>query len=371
VESPSVWRSAEIRHEHDWCIVLAAEQRAAIVDAARTARAAGITPATIGREHFPLASMIADIDAWSAMLEHGRGFVLLRGFPVGELTEVETELAYIGLGTHLGQPVGQNASGDLLTHIRDERLPAGPQKVRLYRTRERQDFHTDGADIIGLLCLPRARRGGESRIASSGAVYNEILRRRPDLLEVLYQPMAWDRQDEHGPGERPWFPLAPFKDVNGVPRVFYIGWYVRDAQRHADAPRLTDAQQEAMQLIESIANDPSVHVEMDFEPGDVQLLNNARILHSREAYEDDDDPAERRHLLRLWLAAHHFASVEPGLRRGISATRRATRSAPRRGRGSRRGSGGRRRRPGRPDRRAPSPRSACPGRAGRRRRSPS
>ncbi|HEX9260679.1 MAG TPA: TauD/TfdA family dioxygenase, partial [Acidimicrobiales bacterium] len=240
------------------------------------------------------------------------------GFPIDVLTEAETELAYAGLGAHLGRPVGQNKAGDLLTHIRDERLPPGDTKVRLYRTSERQDFHTDGADIIGLLCLHKARSGGESRIVSSAAVYNEILRLRPDLLEVLYQPMFWDRQDEQGPGEKPWFALAPINDLDGEPRVFYIGWYIRDAQRHPDVPRLTSLQVEAMELMEAIANDPAFHLAMDFEPGDVQLLNNARILHAREAYEDDDDPAQRRHLLRLWLAAHSFASVEAGLRAGIN-----------------------------------------------------
>jgi hypothetical protein len=193
--------------------------------------------------------------------------------------------------------------------------------VRLYRTRERQDFHTDGADIIGLLCLHAARAGGESRLASSYAVYNEILRRRPDLLDVLYEPMWWDRNGEESPGDEPAFPLPVFHDVDGAPRIFYIGWYIRDAQRHPQVPRLTDAQRAALDLIETIANDPTVHVEMDFRPGDIQLLNNARILHAREAYEDADDLDERRHLLRLWLRAHDFASVESGLRGGVPKRR--------------------------------------------------
>ena len=109
--------------------------------------------------------------------------------------------------------------------------------------------------------------------------------------------------------------------MNGAPRMFYIGWYIRDAQRHPQVPRLTPTQIEAMELIEAIANDPAFHIEMDFQPGDIQLLNNAKILHAREAYEDADDPREQRHLLRLWLAAHHFTSVEDILRSGIPAAR--------------------------------------------------
>jgi len=313
-----VWRAGDIAASDDWCVVLTDAQRTALVDATRVARADGLTPATVHRDTFLLPSLAADIGRWTADIATGRGFLLLRRFPVDLLDDDGIELAYAGLGCHFGTPVGQNKDAELLTHVRDERLPASAGRVRLYRTRERQDFHTDGADIIGLLCLHRARSGGESRIVSSGAIHNEILRTRPDLLEALYEPTGWDRQGDVPAGELPWFMLAPINDVNGVPRVFYLGWYIRDAQRHPEVPRLTAAQSEAMELLESLANDPTFHVEMDFQPGDVQLLNNGRILHAREAYEDDDDPAERRHLLRLWLAAHTFASLEAGLRGGIA-----------------------------------------------------
>jgi hypothetical protein len=56
---------------------------------------------------------------------------------------------------------------------------------------------------------------------------------------------------------------------------------------------------------------------MDFQPGDIQLIANWNTLHAREAYEDADDPSERRHLLRLWLKAHEFAGASDLLRDGI------------------------------------------------------
>ncbi len=319
----AVWRSGDL-DAPEWTVEFSSDQRAELVRATRSAIEVGVRPETVSRAEFPLPGMADDIADWTHRLAAGRGFMLLRGFPIEEFNAAEIELAYAGLGTHFGTPVGQNKDGELLTHVRDERLPASAGKVRLYRTRERQDFHTDGADIIGLLCLHRALRGGESRIASSGAIYNEMLSTRPELLESMYQPMAWDRQGDVPPGELPWFNLAPFSDVNGVPRIFYIGWYIRDAQQHPEVPRLTDHQLEAMELLETLANSPAFHVPMDFRPGDIQLLNNGRILHAREAYEDADDPEERRHLLRLWLAAHSFTSLEDGLRNGIATPRRGT-----------------------------------------------
>jgi len=317
VAGPSVWRAADMADPRAWTIELDDEQRRDIVTAAVAAARDGRTVATLTADDMPMPSLRPLIEAVVAALTAGRGFVLLRGFPIDELDMPTTELAYVGLGLQLGTPVGQDAKASLLGHVRDERVPRTGPHIRLYQTHHRQDFHTDGADIVGLLCLHRAVAGGESRLASTHAVYNHILETRPDLLEVLYQPFAWDRNDEQAAGDPPYFLLPAIHDWDGVPRVFYIGWYIRDAQRHPDAPRLTAAQRDAMELLEETANDPTFHVEMDFQPGDIQLIANWNILHAREAYEDADDPADRRHLLRLWLKAHDFAGANELLRDGI------------------------------------------------------
>lgn len=317
IRTAAAWRPADIADPTEWTVQLTDAERAEIVAAVDAARASAATVTTVDAASFPLPTLSGRMEEWSALLNDGRGFLLLRRFPVDLLDEADTELAYIGLGTHLGNPVGQDADATVLGHVRDEGVERTHPGIRFYRTKERQDFHADGADLVGLLCLNRARRGGESRIVSSAALYNEILERRPDLTEVLYEPFAWDRNDEQSPGEDPYFEMPVFNDIDGTPRVFYIGWYIRDAQRHPQAPRLTDQQTEAMELLESIANDPAFYLEMDFQPGDVQLLNNARILHAREAYDDHDDPAQHRHLLRLWLAAHRFNAVDDVLQGGI------------------------------------------------------
>ena len=319
VSSPSVWRPADFADPGEWMVTLSAAERGEIAAAARSAAGSGLTAATVRREDVPLPGLAAKLAGWVRELSAGRAFVLIRGFPVDVLSEAETELAYVGLGLHLGTPVSQNAAGDLLGHVRDTGMVRDSPAVRLYATSQRQDFHCDGSDLVGLLCLKPAKTGGQSKIVSSMAVYNQMLARRPDLVEVLRQPFAWDRSDEQSPGEDPFFSLPVIFDIDGTPRIFFIGWYIRDAQRHEQAPRLTDQQVEALELLEGIANDPSFYLQMEFQPGDIQLLNNAKILHAREAYTDHDDPAERRHLLRLWLTAHSFASVEDTLRGGIPA----------------------------------------------------
>jgi len=319
VSSRSVWRPGDFADPSEWMVTLSAAERGEIIAAARAAASSGRSAATVRREDFPLPALAAELAGWVRELSAGRAFVLIRGFPVDVLSETETELAYVGLGLHLGTPVSQNAAGDLLGHVRDAGVTRDSPAVRLYATSQRQDFHCDGSDLVGLLCLKAARTGGESKIVSSMAVYNQMLASRPDLVAVLRQPFAWDRNDEQSPGEDPFFSLPVIFDIDGAPRIFFVGWYIRDAQRHEQAPRLTARQLEALELLEGIANDPSFYLQMEFQPGDIQLLNNAKILHAREAYSDYDDPAERRHLLRLWLTAHAFASVEDTLRGGIPA----------------------------------------------------
>ena len=322
VSSPAVWRPADFADASEWMTTLSASERDEIVTAARAAIRAGLRAATVRTQDFPLPGLAAKLAGWVRELSAGRAFVLIRGFPVDALSEAETELAYVGLGLHLGKPVSQNAAGDLLGHVCDTGVVRDSPAVRLYATNQRQDFHCDGSDLVGLLCLKTARTGGESKIVSSMAVYNEMMARRPDLVGVLRQPFAWDRNDEQSPGEDPFFSLPVIFEIGGVPRIFFVGWYIRDAQRHEEAPRLTARQLDALGLLEGIANDPAFYLQMEFQPGDIQLLNNARILHAREAYTDYDEPAQRRHLLRLWLTAHAFASVEETLRGGIPARRK-------------------------------------------------
>jgi len=319
--APAAWHASDVANAAAWTIELTDAEREEIVAVTEAAVAAGNTIEQLRAEEFVLPTLAAKAAAWSDELDNGRGFLLVRRFPTDRLDPIAIETAYVGFGLQFGNPVGQDAHGTLLGHVRDEGERRADPSVRLYRTRERQDFHTDGADLVGLLCLQRAASGGQSRIASAAAVYNEMLQRRPDLVDVLRQPLYWDRNDEQAPGEDPYFALPVFSDVNGTPRTFYIGWYIRDAQRHPQVPRLTRAQIEAMELLEAIANDPTFHLEMNFEPGDIQLLNNAKILHSREAYQDAEEPGEQRHLLRLWLSAHHFHSVENILRSGIPRRR--------------------------------------------------
>jgi hypothetical protein len=269
--------------------------------AARKVAATGKLLRDLRREDFDLPLLSRRARTWLRELDQGRGFMLLRGLPVQRWGLELSQIAYLGLGLQMGGLGSQNAAGDLLGHVRDTGEDPDDPSVRLYRTRRAQGFHTDGADVIALLCLQRAKSGGESCIVSSVSVFNRILEARPDLVPLLFQPFYFDRNEEQAEGEDPAFPL-PLAYYDGTNlRMFYVGWYIRDAQRHPTVPRLTGEQVELLDLIDATADELSLA--MDFKPGDVQLLKNSTILHGRAAFEDWDDAARKRHLLRLWINA--------------------------------------------------------------------
>jgi len=174
--------------------------------------------------------------------------------------------------------------------------------VRRYRTRGDIAYHCDLADVVGLLCLSAARRGGASRIVSSVSVYNELLARRPDLVARLYEPFRLDSRGEQGSRGPAWVPVPPCRWAAGRLCTFYHSDYFRSVVRHADVPPFTDEERTLLDLYEEIASDPRLRLDMQFQPGDVQLISNHTVLHARTAYEDEPGPTNKRHLLRLWLS---------------------------------------------------------------------
>jgi len=305
LETPAAWIGEDLARSEEWIHALTPVEIAELEAARAHVRARGLAIDQIGRAEFPLPTFSATIDAWAEVLDNGRGFLLVRGLPVERYSEEDASLIYWGIGQHLGVPVSQNTDGDRLGHVRDTGADPNDPAVRLYRTRAAQPYHTDGSDVVGLLCLHPAVDGGASSIVSSVTVFNEVARRRPDLVDLLFAPFYFDLYEQQAPGEKPYLamPIASF--FAGRLFTMYIRFYIDRAQRHAEVPRLTEEQVQLLDLIDEIAHSPTFHLDMDFRPGDMQWLSNATILHGRTAYEDD--PKTPRHLLRLWLTLHRHA----------------------------------------------------------------
>ena len=318
IAGPAAWTGAELGGRTEWIHRLSADEVADIERVVASVRASGKPREELARGDVAFDAFAPAVAAVRATLANGRGFVLLRGLPVDRMTPEEAVIAYWALGLHLGTPVSQNFDGELLTSVRDTGADPTDPSTRLYKTRAEQDFHTDGADVIGLLCLNGAKKGGASRIVSSVTVVNAILRRSPELVPVLFDDFYWHYFEPHMPA--PMYFTRPICRDQGGGRLntFFIPWYIRRAQELPDVPPMTALQTAALAALEATANDPALYLDMEFRPGDVQLLKNSVILHKRTAYEDWDEPERKRHLLRLWLAAPDFDDGDEQLRRGIA-----------------------------------------------------
>lgn len=326
---PGSWQGRELRQDRAWLHLWSDAAVEELVTAALKSRAS----------ERPLLSMTADdfrlptVGPWLLALRRellwGRGFAVLRGLPVHTLDPATRTALFWGVGLHLGQPVPQNAQGHLLGHVIDLGYDASDPHVRIYQTRERQGFHTDSADVVGLWCMRPAERGGKSRLASIAAAYNALRAHSPEVAATLFEPFYTDHRGEPRRHGRPYFTAPVLSHHAGALSVLYQRRYIDSAQRFSDVPRLTARQRTALDAFDAILEDPDLHLEMDLEPGDMQWIHNHQLVHDRTAFVDPPDPQRRRHLLRLWVCppegrplppwfAERYGSIEIGQRGGVA-----------------------------------------------------
>src|SRR3954452_22663514 len=264
VRGPSAWIGAEIaRRPEEWTYQLSAGELVEIE--AATAACKGRDIASITRADFPLPKFGPVLERLRDELLNGRGFVLIRGLQVQGRPIEESATAYWGIGSHLGSARSQNAKGHVLGHVRDLGLATEDPNVRTYQTTERQHFHTDSCDVVGLLCLKTSKEGGLSSLVSSNTIYNVMAERHPDLVWRLFQPFATDRRGEIPEGKKPWFDMPVFNDFQGYLSAIYSGTYIRSATRFPEARHPTDEDFAALECFDSLANDKELRLDITFQ----------------------------------------------------------------------------------------------------------
>ncbi|OIJ94398.1 hypothetical protein BIV25_22605 [Streptomyces sp. MUSC 14] len=302
VTGAGVWRASDFSGPSDWTEVLEDHEIAELEAALAVAKDRGLPLQELSVDDFPLPTVGRRLDGIVDELEFGRGFVVLRGLPVEKWTVEDAKLIYWGIGLHLGAPVSQNAAGELMAHVRDHsegELGDPNVETRAYRTRSELPFHTDSADIVGLLCLRNSGQGGESTLASSMTVYNHLLTHHRELLGLYYHGFVYDRRAEEAGDEVPYYRNAVYGYFNDLLSCrFYMTHYIDSATLKSGIP-LSDIEQYALRLFQEIGAMPEHCLSMKLQSGDIQLLNNNLVVHGRSSFQDQ--PGRRRDLLRLWL----------------------------------------------------------------------
>ncbi|MCP5150983.1 MAG: TauD/TfdA family dioxygenase [Chromatiales bacterium] len=256
-------------------------------------------------DEFALPRLRAVFAVLRTLLDEKPGFAVLDALPLDQLDVDEAVTVFWVLGQLIGRTVAQKWDGTMLYDVRDTGQAFG-YGVRGSYTNVELVFHTDNAfgvappQYVGLLCLRPAKHGGISRFMSAHALHDRLLAENPAALARLYQPLLLDRQAEHAPGAARVARAPMFeRDGDGRLRVRANTNLVRKG--YAVAGVEIDAEAvAAIAAVEALTEDPSLWVELPIERGQLQYLNNNDLLHFRSAFEDHDDPAMRRHLVRTW-----------------------------------------------------------------------
>jgi hypothetical protein len=303
VSGPNVWRGDALADTDRWVARFTEEDFADFERALSRISVKHFDDITeIQAVDFPLPHFQRRIDDIVERLEHGLGFVLLRGLPIYDrFSEDEAAAIYWGIGRHMGELVPQNRKGDLIGDIKD--LGRRGPHDRAYATNEDLGFHTDSTDFVGLMCLRPALYGGESFVASSGLLYNFVVDEHPEYLPILNKSFPTDWRNEEPPGSPGWYLEPLYSCFGGMLSATVRTGRAVSAMRFAEVPRLTADEVSCFAYFESLAKRPGVALGMQLQTGDMQFVNNFVTVHNRTAFVDDaENPALQRHLLRLWIS---------------------------------------------------------------------
>ncbi|MCW1384416.1 TauD/TfdA family dioxygenase [Novosphingobium sp. KCTC 2891] len=314
------WRAADVADPEAWTVRLTQQDHDELDAALRHARRKSRNLMEIGRDDFPLEGLARKIGGIERELIAGRGFVRISALDTTRYDDEELTMLYWGIGTHLGHPWPQNKHGHVMGDVTDQgRRIDDPTTRGNELGRIALSWHTDGSDLVGLMCLRPALSGGLSCVANVVAIYNELVATRPDLVAALYDDLPWDFRGEEAPGTQPWYMRPVFTAHAGRLFCRYVPHYIMTSQRHEGAPRLSPLVVEALDTVMEMANRPEFHVAMELAPGEMQFINNYHVLHGRTAYEDDIDNGVKRHLKRLWLSTRTLTDRPRGFEARVHA----------------------------------------------------
>jgi hypothetical protein len=269
-------------------------------------------------EDFPLPTVGNVLARAARQVTTGRGFTLLRGLPVSGLSDTDAAMLIRGLVAHLAPVATQSRDGHLIRHVRSTGKGLGDTVTRGHQTAERLWFHTDGADAAVLLCRHAAASGGLSRLASAASVHNTMLDQHRDLVAELYQSFHFHMAGGNTPGLPATFISPIFSLHDGRFSIRYVRHTLLETPAVTEVP-LSRRALAAFDLIETTAD--TLSVDMELRPGDLQIVNNHTVLHSRTSYIDQLPPAPARHLLRCWITFPDYrgrraGAIDEGLRHG-------------------------------------------------------
>jgi hypothetical protein len=300
------WRAGDIGDPDDWTLHLTDAHHAELDAALAHARSVTDEVLDVTADDFPLPTLPRCCRRRRGVGQRPR-VRRIAALDVERLGAEDASWMYWGIGMHLGEPWPQNAKGHLLGDVKDQgKAPDDPTARGNEIGGHPLGFHSDGSDLVGLMCIDSGVSGGESLVANAVGAHNALVRTRPDLAAVLYEPLPYDFRGEQRDGGRPFYFGAgvhpPHRPDGDRLFVRYIRPFIQASQRHADAPaphRRPDRGDGRLRRVDQRSRQPGRD---GAAPGDIQFVNNYHVLHGRRRYVDDVEAGRVRWLKRLWLA---------------------------------------------------------------------
>jgi alpha-ketoglutarate-dependent taurine dioxygenase len=207
----------------------------------------------------------------------------------------------------LGDLLPQDSDGTVLREVRYRGVKLGEGSTGRYSdSRDGGNLHTDSPhrpsvvpDYFALACVRQAAVGGGLILVRLADVLPE-LRRMPEVLAQLRQPLHFDTRDD-SPGAPRTVPRPILEERNGKEHIHYLREYIELGHRHPEVPSLTPEQTDALDALDALIERPDVHHVDRLSPGEIVFVDNRWTLHGRVAFEDRAGDGQRL-MLRTWIA---------------------------------------------------------------------
>ena len=130
ITGKTVWKAEDYQHNPKrWVHHFTETEKTELSAAADDFIASGVPLTGMTKENFPLPTLSGLMAEIREDVIDGKGFCLMKGFPVEEWGVNKSAVAYIGLGTYLGCFVSQNGKGHILGHVQVRALAALDHQV--------------------------------------------------------------------------------------------------------------------------------------------------------------------------------------------------------------------------------------------------
>lgn len=314
VIEPSAWKSTQFQNDESFVEPLTPQEIDEVGQAVRKISDKGLEAFSFEKNDFEAPAFIKRLEKAAQEVEHGRGFVILRGLPADQYSRDEIYVVTWAVGKILGEPLSQNARGDLIGEVTDVGSDyENDMNARGYLSRAELPWHCDYADCTGLLCVNPAKSGGGVLLASSMTVYNTILQEHPEYIDILNRGFPWDLRGEGVTGtleEVTNHDIPVYSYYKDRLSCSFNGRRIKSA-RPKIGTDLSDVELAAIESMYEIASREENQLYLNIQAGDIQLLNNHMVFHARSKYQDYKDPKKKRLQLRLWLSLANGRELAP------------------------------------------------------------